>query len=79
MGLRRWVLLSAALLPGIGAAAPTAGEAADGAALTWRRIGPGGGGWMQAIAREPCDPAVIYAGSGGNRVFIGRDVAAAPR
>ncbi|MCX7597502.1 MAG: glycoside hydrolase, partial [Armatimonadetes bacterium] len=57
--------LCAAFLAGarmVVAGPPVASEAPVGGAVTWRNVGPGGGGWIEAIACDPKDPNVLYVG-----------------
>ncbi len=35
----------------------------------WQSIGPGGGGWIEALAVDPYDPMIVYAGSDVGGVF----------
>lgn len=44
------------------AAAPKAEDAPEGGDITWRLSGPGGGGWIQAIAYDPHEPDLLYVG-----------------
>ncbi len=44
-----------------------------GADLSWTSIGPGGGGWIQAIACDPRDPQTIYLGCDVGGFYISRD------
>jgi photosystem II stability/assembly factor-like uncharacterized protein len=62
-----WARLIVALLPVLPRAGTpmAATEAPEGNTLTWRMVGPGGGGWIQAIAYDPQDP---------NRLYVGCDV-----
>lgn len=39
-----------------------AAEAPMGRAIAWRSVGPGGGGWIEAIACDPKDPNVLFVG-----------------
>lgn len=50
--------------------AVTAVCAAD---ITWRNVGPGGGGWIQAIAFDPRDPDTIYLGCDVGGFYLSRD------
>ncbi len=44
-----------------------------GADITWTNIGPGGGGWIQAIACDPRDAETIYLGCDVGGFYISRD------
>jgi len=44
-----------------------------GADITWTNIGPGGGGWIQAIACDPRDPETIYLGCDVGGFYISHD------
>ncbi len=44
-----------------------------GADISWTNIGPGGGGWIQAIACDPRDPETVYLGCDVGGFYITRD------
>mgnify|MGYP005836258593 CR=1 FL=1 len=44
-----------------------------GADITWRPVGPGGGGWIEAIACDPRDPDTIYLGCDVGGFYVSRD------
>lgn len=41
---------------------PVASQAPAGGEIVWRNIGPGGGGWIEAIACDPVRPGVLHVG-----------------
>lgn len=41
--------------------------------ITWRSVGPGGGGWIEAIACDPRDPDTIYLGCDVGGFYVSRD------
>lgn len=41
--------------------------------LTWVNVGPGGGGWIQALACDPRDPATLYLGCDVGGFYLSRD------
>jgi photosystem II stability/assembly factor-like uncharacterized protein len=41
--------------------------------ITWKTIGPGGGGWIQSLACDPGDPNVIYLGCDVGGFYVSRD------
>jgi photosystem II stability/assembly factor-like uncharacterized protein len=63
--------LALALLVLAGSAV-TAAEA-DGAALAWTRIGPGGGGWIQSVAWDPHAPETLYVGCDVGGFYVSTD------
>ncbi len=44
-----------------------------GADIVWTSVGPGGGGWIQAIACDPRDPETIYLGCDVGGFYLSRD------
>lgn len=56
--------ITMALLLVIGQAnsAPKAEAGPEGHAIVWRSVGPGGGGWIQAIAWDPADAETLHVG-----------------
>jgi len=50
-----------------------AGLAAPAADIQWTPVGPGGGGWIQAIACDPRDPDVLYLGGDVGGFYLSRD------
>ncbi|MCL4193150.1 MAG: hypothetical protein KJZ87_15545 [Thermoguttaceae bacterium] len=44
-----------------------------GADIAWTGVGPGGGGWIQAIACDPRDPETIYLGCDVGGFYLSRD------
>ena len=61
-------IIGLALLATFSAAFPS--PAAD---IAWTNVGPGGGGWIQAIACDPRDPDTIYLGCDVGGFYISRD------
>ncbi len=41
--------------------------------IVWRPVGPGGGGWIEAIACDPQDPDTIYLGCDVGGFYVSRD------
>lgn len=41
--------------------------------LTWRNVGPGGGGWIQALACDPRDPDTLYLGCDVGGFYLSHD------
>lgn len=41
--------------------------------ITWRHVGPGGGGWIQSLACDPRDPDTLYLGCDVGGFYISRD------
>ncbi|MCE5236986.1 hypothetical protein LLH23_00660 [bacterium] len=56
-----------ALLPVLLCAPTWAGD------LTWRHVGPGGGGWIQSLACDPRDPDTLYLGCDVGGFYLSRD------
>ena len=49
----------------------TTAHAAD---ITWRNIGPGGGGWIQSLATDPFDPQRLHLGCDVGGYYPSRDL-----
>jgi len=47
--------------------------AAGAGEITWRNVGPGGGGWIQALACDPRDPDTLYLGCDVGGFYLSRD------
>lgn len=50
-----------------------AAEAPAGHAVAWRSVGPGGGGWIEAIACDPKDPDILYVGCDVGGFYVSYD------
>ena len=57
-----WITVACVLAFGEPSGVPRAEDASEGQDITWRLIGPGGGGWIQSIAWDPHDPEILYVG-----------------
>jgi photosystem II stability/assembly factor-like uncharacterized protein len=49
---------------------PRAEDAPEGHDITWKLIGPSGGGWIQSLAFDPREKDVLYAGCDVGGFFI---------
>lgn len=47
--------------------------AAGAGEITWRNVGPGGGGWIQSLACDPRDPETLYLGCDVGGFYLSRD------
>jgi photosystem II stability/assembly factor-like uncharacterized protein len=47
--------------------------APDGTAVSWTRLGPGGGGWIEAIAWDRFDPETLYVGCDVGGFYVSTD------
>lgn len=56
-----------------GPAVVKAAAAAEGTALAWTRLGPGGGGWIQSIAWDLYDPETLYVGCDVGGFYVSTD------
>jgi len=77
VGLRAaWLAAAVALVPALAAhgAAPKAVEAPEGHGIEWRLSGPGGGGWIEAVAFDPADPDAIHVGCDVGGFYVSDDL-----
>ena len=68
------VLLLLALASTAYAAVPKAEDAPQGRDIEWRLSGPGGGGWIEAIAFDPADPNTLYVGCDVGGFYVSTDL-----
>ncbi len=54
-------------------AAPLAVTPVQAGDITWRNVGPGGGGWIQSLACDPRDPDTLYLGCDVGGFYLSRD------
>ncbi len=52
---------------------PILGLSGPAPGLSWTHIGPGGGGWIQALTADPRDPDTLYLGCDVGGFYISRD------
>lgn len=58
---------------GVAPSVPRASAAPEGSAVTWTRIGPGGGGWIQSIAWDPHAADTLYVGCDVGGFYVSTD------
>ena len=57
-----WLAVVLLITIGQTSATPKAESALDGKDITWRSVGPGGGGWIQSLAWDPTDAEILHVG-----------------
>jgi len=57
-----WPTVVVLITIGQTSATPNAESAPDGKDITWRSVGPGGGGWIQSITWDPIDAETLHVG-----------------
>ena len=57
-----WLTVVLLITIGQTSATPNAESAPDGKDITWRSVGPGGGGWIQSITWDPIDAETLHVG-----------------
>jgi photosystem II stability/assembly factor-like uncharacterized protein len=67
------VVLLALLAATAQATAPRAEEAPQGRQIEWRLSGPGGGGWIEAVAFDPAEPDTVYVGCDVGGFYVSAD------